>query len=64
MTDERDDDVRGVLVPFDPCRRQHASKPKPPPADVAAGELLRVALVVALGRHDERLLAALDDDIA
>ncbi len=65
MTEHRDDDAgRGVLVPFDPRRRRCASKPKPTPADVTAGELLRGALVVALGRHDERLLAALDDDIA
>ena len=62
MTDERDDDGRGVVVPCEPRRRRHASKPKPKPADVAAGELLRVALVVALGRHAERLMAARDDD--
>ena len=33
MTDDEHDAGRGVLLRFDPCRRRHASKPKP--ADVA-----------------------------
>ena len=37
MTDDerQDDDGRGVVVPFNPRRRRHASKPKPKPGDVA-----------------------------
>ena len=61
MTDERDDAGRGVLLRFDPCRRRHASKPKPAERD--AFETLHAAIVNALARHDARTLAAeLDDE--
>lgn len=61
VTEHRDADAgRGVLVPFDPRRR--ASKLTTPPADVAAGQLLRAAILAALNSFDDRLLRALNDD--
>ena len=56
MTEHRDDDA-GRVLPFDPARIRRA---RLAPAEWAAFETLRSALIAALSRRDDEILAAAD----